>query len=136
MGQLVLLTSAAVGMALRTSHCLALIVGSVVNACRIIWSRTLLCVCACMRAYVRVCMLACVRACVIWTTAEPLNNGLIGDRPLVLCREVVPFSEVGVEQICSQTMLCLASLVPRLPRLGAPAPIECSPDHAIGRLLT
>ncbi len=68
-------------------------------------------------------------------TVEPPNNRHIGDRFLVLCEEVVPFSEVGIEQTRSQTTLCLASLIPRLPRLGAPAPIVCSPKHAIGRLL-
>ncbi len=69
-------------------------------------------------------------------TVEPLNNGHIGDRSHVLCREVVPISEVGIEQTRSQTTICLASLVPRLPHLGAPAPIAYGRDNAIGRLLT
>ncbi len=58
--------------------------------------------------------------------------GHIGDRSLILCREVVPFSEVGIEQTCFLTMLCLASLVPRLPRLGTPAPL---PYHASAIML-
>ena len=33
-------------------------------------------------------------------TLEPLNNGHIGDRSLVLCREVVPISEVVPEFYC------------------------------------
>ncbi len=59
-----------------------------------------------------------VQKTILETTVEPPNNGHIGDRSLVLCREVVPFSEVGIEQTRSQTTLCWASLVPRLPRLG------------------
>ncbi len=39
---------------------------------------------------------------------------------LVPCREVVAISEVDIEQTRSQTTLCLASLIPRLPRLGVP----------------
>ncbi len=67
-------------------------------------------------------------------TVEPPNNGRIGGRSLVLCREVVPISEVGIEQTRSQTTLCLVSLVPRLHRLGAPAPITCGPNFDIGCL--
>ncbi len=66
---------------------------------------------------------------------EPSNNGHIGDRSLVLYREVIPFSEAGIEQTHSQITLCLARLVPGIPRLGAPTPIACGPDHAIGRPL-
>ncbi len=66
-------------------------------------------------------------------TVQAPNNGHIGDRSLVLCKEVVPISEVGIEQTRSQTTLCLASLVPRLPR-GVPASIACGPNHAIERL--
>ncbi len=60
---------------------------------------------------------------------EPPNNGHVGGRSLVLYREVVPIyiSEVCIEQTRSQTTLCLASLVPRHPRLGAPAPIAYGP---------
>ena len=32
-------------------------------------------------------------------TVEPPNNGHIGDRSLVLCREVVPISEVVPERV-------------------------------------
>ncbi len=58
-------------------------------------------------------------------TVKPPNNRHIGNRFLVLCREV------GIKQTRSQTTLCLARHVPKLPRLGAPAPIACGPNHAI-----
>ena len=37
--------------------------------------------------------------CVYGYTVEPPNNGHIGDGSLVLCREVVPISEVVPERV-------------------------------------
>ncbi len=54
----------------------------------------------------------------IAATVEPPINRHIGDRSLVLCREVVPISEVGIEQTRSQTTLCLGTLVPSYMQYG------------------
>ena len=41
----------------------------------------------------------CLCLCRCTCTVEPPNNGHIGDRSLVLCREVVPISEVVPERV-------------------------------------
>ncbi len=66
---------------------------------------------------------------------EPLNNGHIGDRFIVLCKEVVLFGSWYRlnERTHSQTTSCLASRIPRLPIVGTGCAhshnIACSPDH-------
>ncbi len=43
---------------------------------------------------------------------EPPNNGHIGDRPLVPCREVVPISEVGIGQLAPRPCYARVVLLP------------------------
>ncbi len=67
----------------------------------------------------------------ITITVEPLNDGCIRDRSLVFCREVVPISEVGIDQTRSLTTLRLAQRRPQAFLSGC----ACGPNHAIGCLL-
>ena len=59
----------------------------------------------------------------IITTVEPLNNGYIGGKNLVLCWEVVPFLEVALKiivfiiqniipKVCSRCECTLKLLIP------------------------